>query len=92
VRRLGSDGVDDELELPVRHWQLRDEAGELQGLTDVDIVELGEILSGRKPGRTDDAQRTVFKSVGNAIQDLVVAARAYERARAQGIGEELAFP
>ena len=68
------------------------EAGELQGLTDVDIVELGEILSGRKPGRTDDAQRTVFKSVGNAIQDLVVAARAYERARAQGIGEELAFP
>jgi len=68
------------------------EAGELQGRTDGDVVELGEILSGRMPGRTDDAQRTVFKSVGNAIQDLVVAARAYERARAQGIGEELAFP
>ena len=68
------------------------EAGELEGRRDRDVVEIGEILSGRMPGRTDDAQRTVFKSVGNAIQDLVVAARAYERARAQGIGEELAFP
>jgi alanine dehydrogenase len=68
------------------------EAGELQGRGDGDVVELGEILSGRAPGRTDDEQRTVFKSVGNAIQDLVVAARAYERARAQGIGQELAFP
>jgi alanine dehydrogenase len=68
------------------------EAGELKGCSGGDLVELGEILSGRMPGRTDDAQRTVFKSVGNAIQDLVVAARAYERARAQGIGEELAFP
>ncbi|HTJ61702.1 MAG TPA: ornithine cyclodeaminase family protein [Candidatus Saccharimonadales bacterium] len=68
------------------------EAGELQGRGDGDIVEIGEILSGRQPGRADDAQRTVFKSVGNAVQDLVVAARAYERARAKGIGEELAFP
>jgi len=68
------------------------EAGELEGRRDGDVVEIGEILSGRVPGRTDDAQRTVFKSVGNAIQDLVVAARAYERARTNGIGEELAFP
>ncbi len=68
------------------------EAGELRGRSGDDVVELGEILSGRAPGRVDDAHRTVFKSVGNAIQDLVVAARAYERARAQGVGEELAFP
>jgi len=68
------------------------EAGELQGRGDADVIELGEILSGRSAGRTDEAQRTVFKSVGNAVQDLVVAARAYDRARAQGIGEELAFP
>jgi ornithine cyclodeaminase len=68
------------------------EAGELQGRGEGDVVELGEILSGREPGRTEDAQRTVFKSVGNAIQDLVVAARAYDRARTQGIGEEIVFP
>ena len=68
------------------------EAGELQGRRPEDVVELGEILAGRAPGRTADAQRTVFKSVGNAIQDLVVAARAFERARELGIGEEIAFP
>jgi ornithine cyclodeaminase/alanine dehydrogenase-like protein (mu-crystallin family) len=44
------------------------------------------------PGRTNDRERTVFKSVGNAIQDLVVAARAYERARELGLGEEIDFP
>jgi len=68
------------------------EAGELRGRRDEDVVEIGEILSGRVPGRTSDSQRTVFKSVGNAIQDLVVAARAYERSRDLGIGEEIAFP
>lgn len=68
------------------------EAGELRGRRPEDVIELGEILSGRALGRTADAQRTVFKSVGNAIQDLVVAARAFERARELGIGEEIAFP
>jgi ornithine cyclodeaminase len=68
------------------------EAGELRGRTGEDVVELGEILSGRAPGRTSDSERTVFKSVGNAIQDLVVAARAYERSSELGVGEEIAFP
>jgi ornithine cyclodeaminase len=68
------------------------ESGELRGRREDEVVELGEILSGRVPGRTSDSQRTVFKSVGNAIQDLVVAALAYQRARDLGIGEEIAFP
>ena len=68
------------------------EAGELEGLTAGDIAELGEVLSGAVPGRTAAGERTVFKSVGNAIQDLVVASRAYERACDLGIGEEIAFP
>jgi len=36
-------------------------------------AELGEIVSGYKKGRTTDEQITVFKSVGNAMQDLAVA-------------------
>jgi len=68
------------------------EAGELQGMRPEDVVELGEVLAGTVPGRTTDDERTIFKSVGNAIQDLVVAARAYERARADGLGEEVDFP
>lgn len=68
------------------------EAGELRGSHDGDVVELGELIAGRAPGRTSERERTVFKSVGNAIQDLVVAALAFERAREAGAGEEIEFP
>ncbi len=69
-----------------------EEAGELQGLRDEDVVEIGEVIAGRAAGRTSASERTVFKSVGNAVQDLVVASRAYERARELGIGQEIAWP
>jgi len=36
-------------------------------------AELGEIILGRNAGRTLKDQITVFKSVGNAIQDLAIA-------------------
>jgi len=68
------------------------EAGELAGRSASEVIEIGEVLSGRAPGRRSAADRTIFKSVGNAIQDLVVAARAYERALALSLGEEVAFP
>ena len=68
------------------------EAGELQGLRETDVVEIGEVLGGTVPGRTSPQERTVFKSVGNGIQDLVVAALAYDRAKALGLGEEVSWP
>jgi ornithine cyclodeaminase/alanine dehydrogenase-like protein (mu-crystallin family) len=56
------------------------EAGDImipiqQGLITEDHIhaELGEVISGFKKGRTDERQVTVFKSVGNAIQDLAIA-------------------
>ena len=68
------------------------EAGELAGLGAGDVVEIGEVLSGKAPGRSSPGERTVFKSVGNGIQDLVVAVLAYERARSMGLGEEIRWP
>lgn len=68
------------------------EAGELQGMTAADVAEIGEVLAGRAPGRHDRDERTIFKSVGSAIQDLVVGARVYERARELGLGEDVRFP
>ena len=68
------------------------EAGELQGVRAEDVVEIGEIVAGTAPGRRSASERTVFKSVGNAIQDLVVASRVYERALELGVGEEIAWP
>lgn len=49
-------------------------------------AELGEIISGDKPGRTSAGEITLFKSLGQAIEDLVAADLAYRRARQSGAG------
>lgn len=38
-----------------------------------DLVELGAVAAGDAPGRESPRDLTVFKSVGNAVEDLVVA-------------------
>ncbi|SAI71872.1 ornithine cyclodeaminase [Bordetella ansorpii] len=39
---------------------------------------LFDLVAGRVPGRADDAEITVFKAVGSALEDLALAARVYE--------------
>ena len=51
--------------------------------------ELGMVASGSAPGRVSADEITLFKSVGNAVQDVVVAKRAVDRARERGIGTEI---
>ncbi|MET1160426.1 MAG: ornithine cyclodeaminase family protein [Thermoprotei archaeon] len=51
-----------------------------------DIVELGEVVAGRKPGRRGQGI-TVFKSVGLAIQDACAAGLAYKIAVEKGVGK-----
>jgi len=43
-------------------------------------AELGEVITGRKAGRTSADEIIVFDSTGVAIQDVAAAACAYERA------------
>jgi ornithine cyclodeaminase/alanine dehydrogenase-like protein (mu-crystallin family) len=49
-------------------------------------TELGEILSGTRPGREDREQITVYKSMGHAIEDAVAARLVYEAAVTSGVG------
>ena len=49
-------------------------------------AELGEMAAGTIGGRQDRQTITLFKSVGNAVQDLAVGALAVERAIASGRG------
>lgn len=48
-------------------------------------TNLGDVLSGKHPGRTDDATVTVFDSSGLALQDLFTAAYLLEEAQRQGL-------
>ncbi|MBI3977947.1 MAG: ornithine cyclodeaminase family protein [Chloroflexi bacterium] len=54
-------------------------------------AELGEIAAGSRPGRTQPDEIFVFKSVGNAIQDLMLANRIYQRAKTQGLGAHVSL-
>jgi len=74
------------------------EAGDLiqpieAGLIDEDHVstEIGEIAAGTRRGRMSEEQVTLFKSVGNAVQDLAAASRALTRAEQLGLGVEISL-
>ncbi len=50
------------------------------------VGELGELIAGRVRGRTGWGDVTIFKSLGMAVEDVVAAALAYERALEAGLG------
>lgn len=59
------------------------------GLFDANHIsgELGEYSLGKIEGRKSGEEITVFKSVGVAIQDYVIANRIYEKAIKEGFGQ-----
>lgn len=62
-----------------------------KGLIAADDIyaELGEIAAGIKPGREYAEEITLFKSVGNAVQDVSVARAVLTRAEMLGLGIEV---
>jgi ornithine cyclodeaminase/alanine dehydrogenase-like protein (mu-crystallin family) len=76
---------------------LRNEAGEFARAVAEGAIpgeehiraELGEVLAGMAPGRRDDGELTLFRSLGVAIEDLAAAERAVATARERGLGTEV---
>ncbi len=76
---------------------LRNEAGEFQlaireGLIEGEShvrAELGEVLAGLEPGRRNDEELTLYRSLGLAVQDLAAAELAVRSARAHNAGTEV---
>jgi ornithine cyclodeaminase len=58
-------------------------------LTQDRIVELGEVISGRRTGRTAEDQLTLYKSVGVAVEDAAAASLVLARARDHGVGRRV---
>ena len=54
-------------------------------------AELGQIIAGKKPGRTNDEEIILFDSTGMALQDVAAASIVYERALDEGYGTTLDF-
>jgi len=53
------------------------------------VRELSDVVAGTTPGRSSAEEITLFKSIGVALEDVAVAVRIYERARAEGVGRKL---
>lgn len=49
-------------------------------------ADLGQLVTGRKPGRQTPAERTIACNLGLALEDIAVAPLVYNRALHQGIG------
>jgi ornithine cyclodeaminase/alanine dehydrogenase-like protein (mu-crystallin family) len=54
-------------------------------------AELGELVSGRKPGRKTPEEITIFDGCGLGIQDVAASARAYELARLGDAGARISL-
>jgi ornithine cyclodeaminase/alanine dehydrogenase-like protein (mu-crystallin family) len=75
--------------------QAKIEAGDLIGavaagaLTWERVLELGDVVVGKHPGRASAEQITLFESLGLGVEDLALAARVYRLAKARGLGREI---
>jgi alanine dehydrogenase len=76
IRQCRTDG---EINVPLREG--------LIGENDI-AGEIGEVITGRKPGRTSEEEITLFDSTGIALQDSATVPLEYERALAAGVGIE----
>ena len=66
------------------------QAAELAAARDAGVIddshivgEIGEVFSGRVPGRERDSQITIYKSLGHVAQDLAATAYLNERSQAR---------
>lgn len=62
-------------------------AAEAEGLDLHRLIELGRVVAGSHPGRTDAGQITVCDLTGTGAQDTAIAALVVARAREQGVGD-----
>jgi ornithine cyclodeaminase len=54
-------------------------------------AELGDVLTGRHPGRASEGEFTIFKSLGLAVEDLAAAELAIQNAERADIGTSISW-
>jgi ornithine cyclodeaminase len=52
-------------------------------------AEMGQVVSGQKPGRENDREVILFSPIGLGLHDIAVARRLYETTRSKGLGQKL---
>jgi alanine dehydrogenase len=76
IRQCRTDG---EINVPLRQGLIKE--SDIAG-------EIGEVITGKKKGRTSDSEITIFDSTGIALQDSATVPLEYKRAMEAGVGIE----
>ncbi len=95
---IGKEELDPQIlkdaKIVIDNWEQASHSGEInvplaKGMLKKEDIygELGEIVSGKKPGRQNEKEITVFDSTGLAVQDLFTANLVFKRAKK--LGKEL---
>ena len=87
----GAKIVNDSIDLCIKNGETHHPVEE--GIIKVEDIhaEIGEIILGKKPGRENDEEITIFDTVGMAIQDIMMAKMLFETATAKGMGTKYEF-
>lgn len=74
------------------------EAGELHHALEQNLIrtedvyaEIGEIVSGKKPGRENPSEIIIYDATGTALQDTAAAVMVYEKALARNAGSSISL-
>lgn len=54
-------------------------------------TEIGDVITGKAPGRRSDDEIVYAGGVGMSIEDLIVANDIYQKAKAQGVGQVISL-
>lgn len=66
----------------MRHYQT---IGYFQSIPEIH-ADLGELFTGKKPGRETEEERTMAANLGMALEDMAVAKLVFDEAKTKGIG------
>jgi alanine dehydrogenase len=88
VVRAAVRATDDRVQAHAEAAEFRDLAGAGQLSWD-DVLELGDLVTGKVPGRRSQSAVTLFKSLGIGLEDVAFAELIYRRAREAGVGRAI---
>lgn len=69
----------------INQFRAAQQAGRFKDIPEIH-ADLGELATGRKPGRQTPAERTMTANLGLALNDMAVAPLIYRKAKEKGIG------
>jgi len=85
---LGDNSSDGHLIIDYYNCKLYDKI-DLELSRDDVYGDMGEIVTGAKPGRENDKERTLFTHMGMGAHDIALAQTAYSKAKEKGIGTKV---